>query len=351
MATSAQDIVRILQAAGGFIPDVDSNEYYVVLEESNELSERHWFGSQLASETLIALDIRTNSPAVYAVHDDIRSVFCVGENNALRLYTLREDEWQKVDLAGNGNILVHPSSRLSGCVDGNDSLVFFEDFKGHIRGIRVQRDGRWRFLRPLSVKSVPGNPHFAQVHDNIIYLSYVHQDGLIHQTGMRIASNVYYDYPLQGTTISNAPIENLIAGIHAEVRSEIRDETQNGPRDELEFYLLALTKKTERRPVELVRIDDNGTWTVMGKIVHGLFRHTSDEESNYDVHKAIGSAVRNATGGSGGRNITGATSGRPTAGRNSGSHSAGRDSGSHSAGGSSGRQTAGGNSGRGTNRR
>lgn len=73
MATSAQDIVRILQAAGGFIPDVDSNEYYVVLEESNELSERHWFGSQLASETLIALDIRTNSPAVYAVHDDIVS--------------------------------------------------------------------------------------------------------------------------------------------------------------------------------------------------------------------------------------------------------------------------------------
>ncbi|KAL7805261.1 hypothetical protein V8C44DRAFT_341294 [Trichoderma aethiopicum] len=351
MATSAQNIVRILQAAGGFIPDVDSNEYYVVLEESNELSERHWFGSQLASETFIASDIRTNSPAVYAVHDDIRSVFCVGENNALKLYTLREDEWQKVDLAGNGNILVHPSSRLSGCVDGNDSLVFFEDFKGHIRGIRVQRDGRWRFLHPLSVNSVPGNPHFAQVQDNIVYLSYVHQDGLIHQTGMRITSNVFYDYALQGTTFSNAPIENLIAGIHGKVRSEIRDEIRTEPRDGLEFYLLALTKKTERRPVELVRVDDNGTWTVMGKIVHGLFRHTSDEENNDTVSRTLGSVVSKATGGSGGRNTTGGSGGRQTTGRNSGSHSAGRDSGSHSAGGSSGRQTAGGSSGRAVNRR
>jgi hypothetical protein len=81
MASSAQDIVRILHAAGGFIPDVDSSEYYVVVEESNELSEMHWFGSQLAGETFIASEIRAHSPAVYAVHDTTVSFKAVfGEN-------------------------------------------------------------------------------------------------------------------------------------------------------------------------------------------------------------------------------------------------------------------------------
>ncbi|OTA02190.1 hypothetical protein A9Z42_0025580 [Trichoderma parareesei] len=122
MALSAQDIVRILHGAAGFIPNIDGTEYYVVIEESNELSEMHWFGSQLAGETFIAPEIRTNSPAVYAVHENTRSVFCVGENNALKLCTLWEDEWHEVNLTGNGNILVHPSSRMSGCVDGNSPL-------------------------------------------------------------------------------------------------------------------------------------------------------------------------------------------------------------------------------------
>ncbi|KAL6868588.1 hypothetical protein J3F83DRAFT_737667 [Trichoderma novae-zelandiae] len=191
MNASVQDILRILHAASGFIPNVDDAVFYVVAEESNELSELCWVGSQLASETFIASDIRTNSSAVYAAHDNTVSVFCVGENNALRLFTLQEDEWYEDDLSGNGEILVHPSGRLSGSVYGGDSLVFFEDMSGRIRGIRVEEDGSWRFLRSFSVDSVPGNPHFAQVAGDTVYLSYVNRDGYIHQMAMGIGSGHY----------------------------------------------------------------------------------------------------------------------------------------------------------------
>ncbi|KAL7819629.1 hypothetical protein V8C26DRAFT_394687 [Trichoderma gracile] len=330
MASSVQDIVRILHAAGGFIPDVDGTEYYVVVEESNELSEMHWFGSQLAGETFIASEIRTNSPAVYAAHDDTRSVFCVGEDDALRLFTLWEDEWHEVGLTGNGSILVHPSSRMSGCVDGSDSLVFFEDYKGRIRGVRVQPSGSWRFLRSFSVDSVLGNPHFAQIEDGVLYLSYVNRDNYIHQMGMRIASNLYYDSPLPGTNFNDAPIANFIVGIHSKIGNVVPDETDNEPRDEPEFYLVALTRKTERKTEELVRIDDNGKQTVMGKILNGVFGHMSDEENNDRITRTMASAVTKATGGSRGNstsNATGGHSGRNTTGARGGSTAAGSHNG------------------------
>lgn len=86
---------------------------------------------------------------------------------------------------------MHPSSRMSGCVDGSDTLVFFEDYKGQIRGIRVQEDGSWKFLRSLDVASQPGNPHLAQVQNGVVYLSYMNRDGYIHQAGIGITSNFY----------------------------------------------------------------------------------------------------------------------------------------------------------------
>ncbi|KAK1240877.1 hypothetical protein MKX07_006310 [Trichoderma sp. CBMAI-0711] len=281
MALSAQDIVRILHGAAGFIPNVDGTEYYVVIEESNELSEMHWFGSQLAGETFIAPEIRTNSPAVYAVHENTRSVFCVGENNALKLFTLWEDEWHEVNLTGNGNILVHPSSRMSGCVDGSDSLVFFEDFKSQIRGIRVQEDGSWRFLRSLAVASEPGHPHFAQVQNGVVYLSYMNRD----------------DSPLSGAVFSDTHVMNFIVGVESKIGTENPNESPNQPQDKEGFYLLALTKKDkDKKPEELECVDGSGKRTLLGRIAHGMFVWILDKESNGSAIKAASAAVTTATG-------------------------------------------------------
>jgi hypothetical protein len=117
-----------------------------------------------------------------------RSVFCVGEHNSLKLFTL-VDEWQEVKLSGSGEIAIHPLSKLSGSVHGNDSFVFFEDVAGHLRGVQISEGGHWEYLPFDPVKSVPGGPHFAQVRDDTVHLSYVHQDGCIHQRAMHIKAN------------------------------------------------------------------------------------------------------------------------------------------------------------------
>ncbi|PTB65477.1 hypothetical protein BBK36DRAFT_21264 [Trichoderma citrinoviride] len=297
MAPSVKSILRILHAAGGFIPEDSDASCYVVVEESNELSEQRWVESQLASETFIASNIRTNSPAVYSVHEDTRSVFCIGENNALRLFTLVEDEWHEVHLSGNEEILVHQSGRLSGCVYGGDSVVFFEDVRGYIRGIRVKKDGRWRFLRPLSANSVPGSPHFAQVQENVVHLSYVNWDGYIHQMGIRTAPNINSDNPLSGTNFTNSRVANFTVRVQDKIEDGKRDEAGNEPRDEPELYLFALTKKQEGEPEELVCIDSKGKPMVMGRIVDGVFEPASDRENNRPVIKSASTAVGNATGG------------------------------------------------------
>lgn len=118
----------------------------------------------------------------------------MGENNALKLFRL-EDEWHEIKLSDDGEMLVHPSSRLSGSVYGSDSLVFFEDKAGHLRGVRIQENGNWESLPFAPVSSVPGSPHFVQVRDNTVFLSYVHEDGRIHQLATDMTANGHTGTP------------------------------------------------------------------------------------------------------------------------------------------------------------
>ncbi|PNP53234.1 hypothetical protein THARTR1_06251 [Trichoderma harzianum] len=276
MSLSIRDLARILCAGGSFVLGVHEAGFYIIAEDKNELSELRWVGSQLASETLIGSGVRNKSPAVYVTRDHNRSVYCVGENNALKLFTL-EDEWREIKLSNNEEIVIHPLSKLSGSVHGSDSLVFFEDTAGHLRGVRIQENGNWELLPFAPVNSVPGNPHFTQLQDNTVFLSYVHQDGCIHQRAIDVITNNHTDVVVKGTEFANDPATSFILGL---------------PNDS-DFQVIALTK-TE----QLVSIDGEGKVNPIGSINgKGVYTPSTSEESNKPVIKTASAAVRNATSG------------------------------------------------------
>ncbi|KAK0763213.1 hypothetical protein N5P37_004199 [Trichoderma harzianum] len=276
MSLSIRDLVRILCAGGSFVSGVHEAGFYIIAEDKNELSELRWVGSQLASETLIGSGVRHKSPAVYVTRDNNRSVYCAGENNALKCFTLG-DEWREIKLSNNEEIILHPLSKLSGSVHGNDSLVFFDDKAGHLQGVRIQESGNWEPLLFAPVDSVPGSPHFTQVQDNTVFLSYVHQDGCIHQRAIDFITKNHTDLVVKGTEFANDPATSFILGI---------------PNDS-DFQVIALTKKEQ-----LVSIDGEGKVTPIGSINEkGVYTPSTSEESNKPVIKTASAAVSQATSG------------------------------------------------------
>ncbi|KKP00155.1 hypothetical protein THAR02_07739 [Trichoderma harzianum] len=276
MSLSIRDLVRILCAGGSFVSGVHEAGFYIIAEDKNELSELRWVGSQLASETFIGSGVRNKSPAVYVTRDNYRSVFCVGENNALKCFTLG-DEWQEIKLSNREEIILHPLSKLSGSVHGNDSLVFFDDKAGHLRGFRIQESGNWELLPFAPVDSVPGSPHFTQVRDNTVFLSYVHQDGYIHQRAIDVITNNYTDLVVKGTEFANDPANSFILGV-------LHDS---------DFQVIALTKEEQ-----LVSVDGEGKRNTIGSISEkGVYTPSTSEESNKPVIKTASAAVSQATSG------------------------------------------------------
>ncbi|KAL7936152.1 hypothetical protein V8C35DRAFT_297011 [Trichoderma chlorosporum] len=279
MALSIRDLVRILRVGNSFVSGVREAGFYIAAEDNNELSELRWVGPQLASETLIGSGVRSQTPTVYTTHDNKRSVFCVGENNALRLFRL-DDEWREIKLNGNGEISVHPLSRLSGSIHGNDSLVFFEDTAGHLRGARIQENGNWELFPFAPVRSTVGCSHFAQVRDNEVYLSYIHTDGFIHQQTIHLLNNKDNDVVVQGAQFINGSCVNFIIGVLKEK----------------DFLVIALTTVNKEQLV--VSVDSEGELSELGKIDEkGVFIPSTSEENTSLIVKTGNAAANNAIGG------------------------------------------------------
>ncbi|RFU31366.1 hypothetical protein B7463_g4984, partial [Scytalidium lignicola] len=128
MHFTPQDLVHYLLAAAGAIP-LDESGIYLVSEEDSDLIEKFWTGTEITDQVFIASDVRENTPAVYLLNENERCLFCIDTNNVLQCYSFNaeEDEWVEVSLQGNGEITVHPSSRLSGCFAPGGQIVFFQD--------------------------------------------------------------------------------------------------------------------------------------------------------------------------------------------------------------------------------
>ncbi|KAI1118533.1 hypothetical protein F5Y14DRAFT_217786 [Nemania sp. NC0429] len=277
MNFTPQDLVQYLKAASGAIP-LDESGIYLVSEEDGDLLEKHWTGIEIADQVFIASDVRENTPAVYLLDKDERCVFCVDNDSILRChrYDSVEKEWEEVSLSGNQDIIVHPSSRLSGGIFASGRIVFFQDPSGQLQGIQVQTDGRWEALPKIPDHCQQGGAHSIVVSDdNVLHILYIHQDNYIHHLINNPKTGKWNDSTLPGSGFEGDQVTNFLVI----------------PDDNLTFEICALSSAEK-----LIRIDKEGVRTELGGLDQGRFVATSSGECVIETMRLLKKGIKAVTG-------------------------------------------------------
>ncbi|OJJ46601.1 hypothetical protein ASPZODRAFT_142408 [Penicilliopsis zonata CBS 506.65] len=281
MNFSPQDLVHYFSAAAGAFP-LDKPGIYLVSEDEEDLVEKLWTGTEIKDEFWIAGEIRTNSPALYLLKENDRRVLCVDQDNNLLCFTwdAEEDGWNQVTLDSSESLAVHASSHLSGCYVPEGQIVFFEDPSGSLQKIRIDDNGVCERLPSLVEGYQSGTPHCAVISEaHVLHLLYVHQDHSIHDLAQGLRSGEWRDTALPGTQARLEENEQIIKFMPI-------------PKHDLSFELIALTSSDA-----LVRIDNDGSRIVLGKVVNGRFMPTSTEECVIETMRLIKKGVKAVSGG------------------------------------------------------
>lgn len=115
-----------------------------------------------------------------------RLVFFVSTHNILQCSRFDEEaeEWEEVNLQGDGPLAVHPASQLSGSfVPDGGQIVVFEDPSGRLQGIQISGDGtgEWVSLTPIPAQLRQGAAHTVILDDDeCCHMLYIHCDNHIH---------------------------------------------------------------------------------------------------------------------------------------------------------------------------
>ncbi|GLA16019.1 hypothetical protein AnigIFM62618_002577 [Aspergillus niger] len=154
METTLEDIAYLLTIPTGALSPDGSIMYFVVVDDGI-LVERHWNGNEVTRQYFISEDVAESPSAKYLLSDDVRRIFCPSAQNVLQCYQWdeSEDEWDEVTLVTQNTPAVHPRSKISGCFNGDNQLIFYQAPSGCLQGLRIDQDGNCSALPPLLAKT------------------------------------------------------------------------------------------------------------------------------------------------------------------------------------------------------
>lgn len=102
-------------------------------------------------------------------------------------YNSVEEEWEEFSLSDSHDIIIPPSSRLSGGIVTSGRVIFFQNPSGQLQGIRFQNDGRWETVPEIPGRCQQGGVHLIVVSDDdVVHMLYIHQDNYIHHLIMNL---------------------------------------------------------------------------------------------------------------------------------------------------------------------
>lgn len=91
------------------------------------------------------------------------------------------EEWDEADLAGLGNVTVHPDSHLAIANIHGGSLVFYQAADGVIKSINHDQEGnQWTEGFPVPGSAAAGTPISAYSTDKALAVSFIDQDKSVH---------------------------------------------------------------------------------------------------------------------------------------------------------------------------
>ncbi|KAI1385441.1 uncharacterized protein F4822DRAFT_344320 [Hypoxylon trugodes] len=179
---SLQDLARSLSAVGSAkLPSNEGEGLYLLSVRDGNLVEKHWIGSTLQSETVIASDMREDTPASYllGLEQDLRLVVFIDQENLVQCYAYSDDieEWEETPLGSEWNITASPESRLSATVGPEGEVVVsYQDETGSLAGIMSAAEKKWKAFGPLDGDPISGTPQYLEVIDDKLHLFYVEKD-------------------------------------------------------------------------------------------------------------------------------------------------------------------------------
>ncbi|KAK2882526.1 hypothetical protein FQN49_000252 [Arthroderma sp. PD_2] len=274
-----QDFVHYLLAAAGAFP-LDKPGVFLISEEDGDLIEKLWTGTEIADQVLVATDVRENTPALYLLGDDERSLFFVNKENVLQRcrYDPDEEVWDEVSL--DDNFTVHLSGQLSGCLSPWGGIVILEGPEKSLRAYRTTGEEKLESLPPIPAGLEPGTPHQAVLSgDNAVNLLYVHCDGYIYhlvaegpEFGEWKDKGIRFPYPSDNRS---GKIVNFIV-------TPQEDGT-------LEPFVLMSGGM-------LAQIKSNGLITELGTVTQGQFTAHVSEECGIELARCIKKGIK-AVGG------------------------------------------------------
>ncbi|EGD87059.1 hypothetical protein H112_05581 [Trichophyton rubrum D6] len=258
-----QDFVHYLLAAAGAFPH-DQPGISLISEEDGDLIEKLWTGTEIANQVFVASDVRKNTPGLYLLGEEERSIFFVDKSDVLQWYRYDpdEEEWSEVEVDNQGKLTVHQSSRLSGCLSPGGEIVIFEGPENGLRAYRVTEGDKFETLPPLSANLEPGTPHQAVLlGDDTLHLLYVHRDRRIHHLvaespGLREWKDTGSSFPYPSFNHDEKIVSFIVI-----------------PQGDGSLEICALMSGGA-----LVQVKTNGQITQLGTVKQGRFTaHTSEE--------------------------------------------------------------------------
>ncbi|KDB28230.1 hypothetical protein H109_00013 [Trichophyton interdigitale MR816] len=282
MDFNIQDFVHyLLAAAGAFRHDQPGT--YLISEEDGDLVEKLWTGTEIANQVFVASDVRKNTPALYLLGKEKRSIFFVDKKNVLQWYRYDpdEEEWSEVEYEDKGKLTVHQSGRLSGCLSPQgDEIVIFEGPGSGLQAYRATDGEKFEALGPLPADLEPGTPHQALLlEDGTVHLLYVHRDKRIHHLAAKSPG-------LGEWTDHGISLPYPSANLNEEIASFIVIPQGDGS---LEICALMSGGK-------LVQVKSSGQITELGTVKQGRFTAHTSEECGIELVRAVKKGIE-AVGG------------------------------------------------------
>ncbi|KAF5628842.1 hypothetical protein F52700_7935 [Fusarium sp. NRRL 52700] len=181
MSGEIKTIARALRSVGhNTLPNGDLTFLEI---QGRRLIEKVYDGEELNDQRMVAVGLRENSTAAYALAKDRIFAVYIGDDGVIKASEYDDDseEWDEAELEGLGDVSVHPQGHVTVAGLPSLNLVVYQAPDGSIQTIQHDKEsGLWTEEFDIPGSAVVGTPIAGFSTDEALIVSYFGDDNEIH---------------------------------------------------------------------------------------------------------------------------------------------------------------------------
>ncbi|KAL1615859.1 hypothetical protein SLS56_011644 [Neofusicoccum ribis] len=181
MSADVQKIALYLNAAGFTAKDEKTS--CILKGDNGSLIEQNFNGTDIIDEIFIAENVKADTSALYINGPDQGMIIYVAQSNTLGCVQRTskpgdEPEWTEVPIAGLNTVVISPTSRIAGTIDG--LIVFFQHPDGSVKSIIYNDESKWEEGDTVPAAATAGTPLYTMELENALGVFYLSKDRKIY---------------------------------------------------------------------------------------------------------------------------------------------------------------------------